>query len=231
MVLFLALAGALSLSGCGGIKDSSKSKSSRVDIAFPSAQSLRGLNSKGVSAMATSYDFSRVCFAVSVTGGGIANSTPSNLCDVPVGVFQGFVAPSGSVTLDVPLGQARKLEVLAFLRAKPTDPCPSMKDLNGFSPSRLARVGKADAFDAVSGDLTVEVQLVAPEANLAVQNSMPASCQANPLMPVLASAAIASGRQVQTGGNFKVFGAVSGVKNAQELKGGAFRLQLSRQAQ
>ena len=228
-----ALLGCLTVLGLGGCaaKNPSSAGNSRVAIVFPSEAQLNKVSTKSVSAFAQTYDFARACFAVSVTGAGIPFTVSSATCDVPVGVFQGFVPPGGSVSMEIPNGTARRLEVIAYARATSGEACPTGTSLKGLNVTRLARVGVIDSFDALEPDVVVEVQLKVPSQNLAEQNNLPQSCRVNSLTPLLASTAITSGHAVQTGGGFKLVGAVSGLKNEVKLTGGNYRLQMSRRIQ
>jgi hypothetical protein len=218
------------LGGCAAKKPSGAGNS-RVAIAFPTESQLNKVSTKFVSAFAQTYDFARVCFAVSVTGAGIPLAVSNAACDVPVGVFQGFVAPGGSVSMEIPSGTARRLEVIAFARSSTSEPCPTGPSLQGLNVMRLAQVGVIDSFDAVEPNVVVEVQMKVPSQNLAEQNNLPLSCRINSLTPLLASSAFTSGRAVQVGGGFKLVGAVSGLKNEIKLTGGNYRLQMSRRVQ
>ncbi len=173
-------------------------------ITFPSASQLRSISTKSVSAYAQTYDFSKACFAVNVTGAGISETVPSATCELAVGVFQGFVPPGGSITMEVPNGTARRLEVIAYARGNSSEPCPTGASVKGLNVTRLAEVGLVESFDAVNPDVVVEVQLKVPSQNLAERESLPQSCRMNPLTPLLASTAITLGREVQTGGGFKL---------------------------
>jgi hypothetical protein len=217
--------------GSCAAKKSSGAGSSRVAIAFPTESQLNKVSTRSVSAFAQTYDFARACFAVSVTGTGIPVTASTATCDVPVGVFQGFVPPGGSVSMEIPNGTARRLEVIAYARISTSEPCPSGTSLQGLNVMRLAQVGVIESFDAVVPDVVVEVQMKMPSQNLAEQKSLPQSCRVNSLTPLLASTAITSGRAVQTGGAFKLVGAVSGLKNEIKLTGGNYTLQMSRRIQ
>lgn len=201
-----------------------------MTIRFPSVAELRGQSEK-VQALGT-YDFTKACFAVNVTGGTVQPSPISSKCEVSVGAFQGFVAPGSSISMSVPNGSAYKLEVYAFARTSSADPCPMpAKGMSGLDLTRVATVGTVPSFDALQPEVALNVEISAPKSNLAIDRGLAGSCFSSGSRQILANAAIAPGRAVQTGGGFKLIGVVSGTKNEVKLTGGGFAMQLSRRPQ
>ena len=176
-LFILPLGGAALLAiGCSG-KVSLDSGGSSVSITFPKAaekSSQHGL-AQGLS---TGYDFSRSCYAVNVTGSGITSTTLS--CSMPVADFQGFVGPGDSISINVPNGTARKLEVFSYLRASSSDPCPtSNAGFHGLDVTKISRVGQVDSFDTLVPVVNLTVDLVDPGTTTVVsQYSLPAVCTA-----------------------------------------------------
>lgn len=199
-----------------------------MSISFPTVSQLHG--NERVESLSTTYDFSRACFAVNVTASDIPTRVNST-CDVPTGIFVGFVKPGATLTLSVPNGSARKLEIIAFKRSSSADPCPENRaNLAGLGLSRLARVGLVSSFDALQPEVTLDVTLSSPTGTLASQYAMPVSC-APKVAPSLFSANFTSGRAVQSGTKYKAVSSVSGAKNELTVQGGNYRARLSRRAQ
>src|SRR5205085_980471 len=109
--------GVLTMTGCGPAKKDTSPVT--LSIRIPTAQQLLS-QSKLQTLSASAIDLSRGCFAVNITASDIS-SIKAGTCDVPVGIFAGFVAPGGQVTLTVPRGSSRKLEVFYFSRASSLD--------------------------------------------------------------------------------------------------------------
>ncbi len=143
---------------------------SSIKIVLPSASSQK--LSQSVSAQ--SFDFTVACFAVNVTGPMIPQT--ANSCSPAVGVFSGFKPSGSTVTMEVPMGSARKIEVYLFNRALATDTCPS--DFSALTPDKIALVGSVGGVEMNQPDVSVNLQVTAPVAgvNLTTQNVVPASC-------------------------------------------------------
>ncbi len=164
---------AFSLSACNSKK---AADSTRMTLVFPQAKVL-GIQNKPESSSGA-FDFAKACFAISVTASDITSSSGDGICDIPVGIFYGFVAPGASVSLMIPSGAARKLEVFAYTRTSSTDSCPSGKtNLKDLELERLTRVGLISSFDVSPPEITLTVNLTEPSANLATQYALPDSCQ------------------------------------------------------
>jgi hypothetical protein len=221
----------LFLSSCSN--HSAQQNTSSFTIQFPNAKDTSAHATGHNSALASAvYAFSPACFAINVTASDIANQK-QNTCDVPIGIFQGFVAPGATVTVTVPQGHSRKLEIFAYLRTSSADACPSgQSDLGGLDRTRLVRVNDPVTFDAMSASVDVTVNLNNPgnSQNLISQYSLPKSC-VPPTAPNLPAAAVSAGQAALSGGNYTMTATVSGKQNEVVLHGGAYRLQLSRTAQ
>jgi hypothetical protein len=166
--------------GCSA-KTALSTDGSQVSITFPTAAQLSAGHARvqGLS-VASGYDFTLACFAVNVTGQNIPSTTSGN-CAIATGVFQGFVAPGGSLSITVPSGTARELDVFSFQRASSSDPCPTAGNLRGLDLTKIVRVGEIPSFDALSAVVNLSVDLVDPgtTANIITQYSMPNSCSAS----------------------------------------------------
>ena len=166
--------------GCSA-KTALSTDGSQVSITFPTAAQLSAGHGRvqGLT-VASGYDFSLACFAVNVTAKDIP-STTSGTCSVATGVFQGFVAPGGSLSISVPSGTARELDVFSFQRTSSSDPCPTAGSFRGLDLTKIVRVGEIPSFDALSAVVNLSVDLVDPgtTANLITQYSMPNSCIAS----------------------------------------------------
>lgn len=217
-----------SVFGCAPPTNSSRSK---ISIRLPGA-STGASSSKAESVSASSaYDFSLACYAVNVKGSDIPALKSAGTCDIPRGIFAGFVAAGGSLTLDVPRGSARSLEIFSFLRDSSTAPCPTLHDFGSLARNKIARVGRVPSFDTQAAEVELEVTISAPAAGVSVvsQYSLPSSCVVTP-PPSQGSAGITIGHTRASGGAFVIEGSISGQSNEAKLSGGQFQIHLSRKA-
>jgi|GEM_PF-3111879 len=90
-----------------------------VRIEFPKTAPqvrLRAPASRAKSAAVTLADVN--CYAINITGDGLVESTPGANCvadsrSAPVGLTSGWISASqGSISLDVPMGANRRIELL-----------------------------------------------------------------------------------------------------------------------
>ena len=161
----------LVVAGCTAKND----RSSKLVIRLPSANDLRGKVST------SSSDFDLACFAVNISGSDIPTTKAPTTCDLPTGVFAGLAAPGSELSLSVPRGTRRSLEIFAYFRASATEPCRSA--VGGFGTlnrTKIVRVGRVDAFDVLNDEVSVEVSISAPAAGTSIitQYSLPAVCTA-----------------------------------------------------
>ena len=219
----------VALTGCS----SADNMSSKLRVQFPPAPTLSaqgGPTTKIAAQGLTDFTWSKVCFTLNVTAVDLKKPI-AGLCDVTTGVFSGSVPAGGELTLDVPRGSARKLEVFAYLRNSSSDPCPTLKDgFQGLDRTRIVRVGLVPSFDVNEPIVTLAVDVTAPVLpadNLIAQYQLPSSCR--PVsVPSGGAARVALGSAQQSGGRFKVTTTVAAQKNELELSGGKFKVHLSR---
>lgn len=214
---------AIATAACGPVAPSSDK--STVAIHFPKVNQLA---SHKVGAMA-GFEWNRACFVVNVTASDL--NKPQATCDIPVGVFRGAVAPGDSVSLEVPKGYNRKLEIFTYMRASSTDNCPQLSDGFGtLEKSKIVRVGEVSSFDTQVPEVTLEVSLSAPSSGSSIisQYHLPASCDKKRLSAE-GSVRITSGHTVQQGGGLKIKGSISGRSNEVMLSSPKFKIRLSRQ--
>ena len=205
-------------------------KSSKVSLTFPSAEQLN-VGHKFSSAAAGSYDFSTACFSVNITASDISRTNGGGQCDIPIGVFAGFVAPGKSIIVEVPHGSQRKLELIAYQRNNANEACPVKSNLSGLTLSRLARVGLT-TFEANDPEVTVNVTMSAPTTTFATQYSLPTTCQASSIPAnTNGSVRLANGNSIQTGTGWTAISTISGSHNEMLLQGGNFKLRMSRRSQ
>jgi hypothetical protein len=225
--LLLTIGPLLPILGCN---TKSAQQSSKVSVTFPQAQSNRSAVRNLSSVGKLDYNFSLACYAINITAPDIANSAAS-ACGVPVGLFSGFVAPGTDLTISVPHGTARELQVYAFLRPSAGDSCPTQTSLQGLDLSTVARLGVVSSFDTMSDTVDLTVNLTAPAdgTSLASQGLLPATCVPPPLAT---TANVVAGASTLTGGGYTMVGKVSGLKNEMFYQaGGQYIVILSRRAQ
>lgn len=214
----------MALAGCGPIFPSSEK--STVSIHFPQANQIVSSKTGAMSG----FDWNRVCFIVNVTASDL-NKPSQATCDVPIGIFRGSVAPGEGISLEVPKGNSRKLEIFTYMRASSTAECPRLVDgFESLDRTKIVRVGEVSSFDTQVPEVTLEVSLSVPASGASIisQYQLPASCDKRP-PPGGGASRIANGHIRQQGGSFKVEGSVSGRSNEVMLNGSNFKMRLSRQ--
>lgn len=214
----------LILSSCGKKED----PDSKITIRFPDGKSQSSNSNQKVSAM--NFDFSLACYAVNVTADTITQTLPKT-CEIPIGVFAGFIPAGGQVSVIVPNGYKRKLEVFAYQRSSATEACATSS--GGFgtvNKSRIARVGEVLSFDTVQPVVDLAVKVLAPSTgvNLLTQYSLPNTCAVAFTPKGSGSSGLTLGQSTLTSASYKVFGSVSAQTNQKVLTSSSFRLELSR---
>ncbi len=160
----------------------------------------------GLSIPTSELIWANACFMVSVTGDGIENR-PTNLCQVPVGVFSGSVAPGGVLNLDVKKGTNRNFTVLAYFRSSAALPCETKASANDFYLDRTAQVGLVRNVTLSKDAEVVEVGITLPAAGetVASQYAFPPICAAQNLgSGLLRGVAGGAIGQVSTGPGYKM---------------------------
>lgn len=144
-----------------------------LKIQLPSASSFQ----KGVSAF-SQISPTLVCYVVNVTGPGIVDSTKS--CDIKRGIFAGSAAPGTELSVTVPSGANRNVEIYGVLRASSSDPCPTVQTGWPYSLDRVYFLGRVTGIDVRPPTTTVNMTITLPDPsqNILTQFSMPGSCSA-----------------------------------------------------
>lgn len=199
---------------------------SRVVIKMPDASQLSAASSK---VFASSYSWDRACFAVNVIAPDIPGKRP-NQCSVPVGINTGWAMQNGELSLDVPRGSQRNIEVFAHFRNAATDPCPTPdKRLDQLDGSKIVRIGSA-TFDVNEPivNVAVEVELPAAGVTAVSQYGLSTTCSTRTVASSPGDGRIAPGRAVVSGGGLKIDGVVS-ASGSQVLTGtNGLKIELSR---
>ena len=227
-----------------GCSVKSPPSTSRMQIQFPeNAQSQSRASktstspSSAVSASALGFDWNYVCYMVNVTASDIPVNKAA-ACDIPLGVFQGSVAPGGTLSIDVPTGANRNVDVLVYLKTAINDPCPNFNSQNGFSTysrTRFFRVGQVSSVDMTAASVQVQVEVSAPlpGVSLVSQYNLPGLCSATAAPQGNVTSRVSSGHALQSGttGTTTIYvsGTVSGTQGEAILTGtGGYKVQLSR---
>lgn len=144
--------------------------SASVTIKFPSSQSLQKVGAL------SAVDATKICYVANVMGSGIAEQAKT--CDIKRGILAGSVAPGAELSVTVPTGSNRTVEIYGVLRNSASEPCPSVQ--NGW-PVPLTRVyflGHASNIEVRPPTTTVDISIALPDTsqNILAQYSMPATC-------------------------------------------------------
>jgi hypothetical protein len=228
--LSLAVAAALAMTVSSGCSLSASTTSSVV-IKFPS---LEEINPQSKISATSTFQWSRVCFAVNVAADDI-QETRSSQCEIPLGIFAGTVPLSGELSLTIPKGNNRRLQVFTYLRASENDPCPQTSGrIGGLNRELMARVGSVDSFNALENVVNLAVTIREPAAgeNLITQYSLAESCKIKPPPQGSATSRVAQGsaRIRDADGIFTIDGTVSGIQAEAVLSdsNNTFQMHLSR---
>ena len=197
-----------------------QSGSSSIKIVLPTSAALNSSKpsnkafAQNVSSMA--FDATKDCFAVNVTGPSIPQV--ANSCAPAVGVFSGFQPGGSTVTLSVPMGSARKVEVFYFQRALATDSCPT--DLSSVTPDKIALLGAVSGIEMNQPEVSVSLHVTAPAAtdNLITQNIVSNSCVAAVPTPGAGNQRLVVGSHKATsGGGYSIEGQVTATRTMNEI--------------
>lgn len=144
-----------------------------LKIKLPSAESFN----KGVGAF-SQINSSLVCYVVNVTGSGISDSQSS--CDIRRGVFAGSAAPGSELSVTVPTGSNRKVEIYGILRNSSGDPCPNVQTGWPVPLDKVYLLGQVTGIDVRPPTTTVDITVTLPDEsqNILTQLSMPSTCSA-----------------------------------------------------
>lgn len=146
--------------------------STTITIQAPAAYGKAG-------AMAAMPANRKVCYAVNVFGPGIDRS-PASTCNPQMGVVAGFVESGKEISLSVPQGSDRTIELFAYLLPSgSTVDCPKVGKI--LTPAILLntyKVGTAEKITIQGASQTVEMTASYPgDTNyLAATLNMPATC-------------------------------------------------------
>lgn len=141
-----------------------------IKIQLPAAQSLEKVGA--LSAISTT----NICYVVNVLGSGIAEQNKA--CDVKRGVVAGSVAPGAELSVTVPTGSNRTVEIYGILRNSSSEPCPSAVANWGVPLNRVYFLGRATNIEVRPPTTTVDISITLPDSsqNILAQLSLPATC-------------------------------------------------------
>ena len=161
-------------------------QSSALVIKTPTQYSAQGKAMNQSMAVYPTTDNGQICYAVNVIGGGIEES--SSACGPNKGKFAGTVMAGGSLSLDVPKGTGRTVELYLYM-ASTGESCPQWEFTCSTQQNcRLYKVGSLTNVD-MSGDvtnLTINASFPGWDQNVVTNSGSPLLCQAR-LRGMLAS--------------------------------------------
>lgn len=99
-----------------------------------------------------------VCFGVNVVAADIAEKIQD--CAPKLGIFGGFISEEKNLTVEVPFGKGREVQLYAYLPQKGT-PCPQVDNENDadIDPTAVFQIGKLTdvAFDQPETKLPIPI--------------------------------------------------------------------------
>jgi hypothetical protein len=149
-------------------------KVANVQIKMP--RSDQGRSSESLQALSV-IDQSRLCYAANVKGPGIP--TTSKTCDIVRGIAAGLVAGGETISLVVPEGVNREVEIYGLLRDSADEPCPTLQDSTiPVNPRRVYRLGSKVGLTvkAPITETSIVIQLTTEDQNLIGAGILPSSC-------------------------------------------------------
>ena len=156
--------------------------SASVTVHIPNAAEFKASGKLTSQSVTVNYD--QLCFFVNAKGSGIA-STSKGSCDIDRGVMGGGVPPGSDITMDIPGGDNRTIEVYGYLRNSASDACPPLP-VDGWGAMPLTKIyflGQTPAVTIAPPLTQVSVTIALPDStqNLVVQNSWPVTCSGGAL--------------------------------------------------
>lgn len=148
--------------------------SSNVRIQLPKAPTqLRSLANVSLTNPA-------FCYYVNVLGSGIDQAGAS--CAPARGVASGFVIPETVVTLEVPKGSGRTVELFGYV-PQGSETCATLGPVSSVSVKNLYRLAQKTGIDMTGDETKVELEENFPglSNHYGLQASLPASCYSNPV--------------------------------------------------
>lgn len=144
-----------------------------IKIQFPTAQSF------GKVGTLSTISAANICYVVNVLGSGITEQNKS--CDVKRGITAGSVAPGSELSITVPSGSNRTVEIYGILRNSPSEPCPAAQTNWPVPLTRVYFLGKLNNVEVRPPTTTVDITITLPDSsqNLISQLSLPGSCVAS----------------------------------------------------
>ena len=210
--------------GFGACSPTAHTGSSQLKILIPKSTGIRAESS---GAHLKSVDWDQACYTVNVTAVDIPNLS-TTACQIPVGILAGTVPAGGTLTLDVPRGSARKLEVFLFKRPSPGSQCPTLAGTFGnLDPGSFVRVGLVPSFDASAASVSVDVNLTLPNAgdSVVTQYQLSKTCTALNTTPMTGSG-VEIAHAVLSGGRYKMNATLRDSSSGLTLKGGSYVMKL-----
>ena len=154
--------------GCS--RDVGDKATSVLRITAPSSQKL--------GALAAPPSGFKVCYGVNVTAEDINNT--ASTCGPSLGSFQGFVKADSNLTVEVPSGVNRKVELFAYMSTNTDAKCPTWTaDCTSSVHCSLYRVASAEAVDMEADEVTVTMEATFPtdlDQNIVATDSTSSLC-------------------------------------------------------
>lgn len=218
MGISLVLAGAsiLTLISCSR----GENGQSRLEITLPPHPSINA-KSTNLNAQASEAPY---CYLVNIVGEGLT-STPSK-CYPNAGVRSGFMPPLSTLTLDVPKGSQRRVELYGYI-PKTNETCASSGlDLQSVPLNRLFRLGLNENVEMNADEVVVRIEVVYPgiTQHVGVQTRQPAECYSH-LPPIDLSSTPLVVSDVIKGGRFQIVSEISSEGSQQTQTGSRFRIE------
>lgn len=188
-----------------------------------------------IDSLATMPANRKVCYGVNISGPGIKPEAVTVTCaqtgmtaKLDVGLLAGFVEPGQEVSLDVPSGSERRIELFAYLLAvgNMATPCPKFDKF--LSPNMLTdiyKVGTAENILIQGAQQTVEMTADYPGDNshLAASLNLPANCAAS-APSSHGGFQVSSGMQEAAGTGIKLKARIGSVQGATTLSNANYKL-------
>jgi hypothetical protein len=204
-----------------------KSGGSKLKIVLPSAGSHKTFSQSGSGTVSTlAFNFSVACFGVNVVGPGI--SSVPNSCSAESGIFSGFFPGGSTVSLSVPQGSDRRVEIFQYDRSSASDPCAT--DLHSIAANKLAIVGSQSGVDMNAPEVTVSITVTSPAPGVSLISQLSLSPSCSVASGTTGHSAVLGALRGDTANGYKIDSKVTFIKTNAHTTAGGYKMILGPKA-
>lgn len=191
----------------------------RFELVLPPHPSI---NAKSLNLQPQASDLP-FCYLVNIVGDGL--SSQPNKCYPVAGIRSRFQPPLSHLTLDVPKGSHRSVELYGYIPRTNENCGDSGLDLQTVPVNRLFRLAVKNDIDMNADEVSVKLEVVHPGLanHFAVQTEQPTECYTN--LPPISGSDVVVVNDSMTGQYFTLKGRVSLDSQSQIQNGSHFQIR------